>query len=94
MPHLRVAHLRQQGQDMIIVPLDSEFGRRTSQERDGVISEIRLRSAAAGLAGEVVTVWDAGAGRMGFIAPPPWHPFFRSIGLGFVHANLNRELVW
>lgn len=56
--------------------------------------ELQMRSRSAGLAGTVVPVWDSGGGRMKFKAPGPWHPFFRSLHLGTVHANLNRELYW
>jgi hypothetical protein len=94
MPHFRVAHLHEQGQDMIIVPLDSSFGRKVSQDQDVIISELQVRARSAGLAGTVVPVWDDGGGRMAFIAPRPWHPFFQSIDLRFIAANINRELYW
>jgi hypothetical protein len=94
MPRLQIAHLREQGQNMIIVPLDSEFGRKPNREQHGMISAIQMRARGAGLAGTVVPVWDNGGGRMAFIAPRPWHPFLASINLRFVAANLNRELSW
>jgi hypothetical protein len=94
MPRFQIAHLREQGQDMIVVPLDSGFGRKVRQDQDGVISELQIHARSAGLAGTVVAVWDGGGGRMAFIAPRPWHPFFQSIDLRFVAANLNRELYW
>ncbi|MEO9299000.1 hypothetical protein [Devosia alba] len=94
MPKFKVAHLRQQGQDMVIVPLSAEFGRRTQDEQQEMIAEIQQHSSAAGLAGIVVPVWPGGGGRMGFIAPQPWHPFFRSMSLAGVQRNLNRELSW
>ena len=94
MPHFKVAHMRKQGQDMIVVPLDSNFGHKPSSEQASAISAIQMRARSAGLAGKVVPVWDNGNGRMAFIAPQPWHPFFCSINLRFVAANLNRELSW
>ena len=59
-----MAHLREQGQDMIIVPLDRAFGSQSPQDQDGPITEIQLRAHAVGLAGTVVFVWDGGGGRM------------------------------
>jgi hypothetical protein len=94
MPRLKVAHLREQEQDVIIVPLDRAFGSQSCQDQDDAITEIQLHGHAAGLAGIVVPVWDGGGGRMAFIAPAPWHPFFRSINPRFVAMNLNRELSW
>jgi hypothetical protein len=64
MPRLKVAHLREQGQDMIIVPLDRAFGSQSPQDQDDPITEIQLRAHAVGLAGTVVPVWDGGGGRM------------------------------
>lgn len=94
MPSVKVAHLREQGQNMIIVPLDSSFGREPQPQQDATIRELQMRASGAGLAGRVVPVWDNGGGRMAFIAPQPWHPFFRSLSLQAVWGNVNRELSW
>nr|WP_294563144.1 hypothetical protein [uncultured Rhodopila sp.] len=94
MPSLKVAHVRQQGVDLIIAPLARDFGQKTPQDQQEIIGEIQIRSESAGLAGTVVPVWDSGAGRMSFIAPPNWHPFFRSLNLHAVWANVNREISW
>lgn len=86
---LKVAHLREQGQNMIIIPLDRQFGFKSQSEQNSVIAELQQRSHNAGLAGTVVAVWDSGGGRMSFIAPPQWHPFFSGLSLRAVYANLN-----
>lgn len=94
MPRFRVAHLHDQGQDMIIVPLESNFGSQPANDQQAAIADIQLHARGAGLAGTVVPVWDNGGGRMAFIAPRQWHPFFSSISLRFVAANINREIYW
>lgn len=94
MTRLNVAHLRQQGQDMIIVPLESSFGNKSNSDQQAAIAELQMRARGAGLAGRVVPVWDSGSGRMAFIAPSPWHPFFQSINLHVVAANINKTLSW
>jgi hypothetical protein len=94
MPRFNVAHLREQGQDMIIVPLDSSFGRKSSSDQRAITTDIQMHARGAGLKGTVVPVWDSGGGRMAFIAPQPWHPFFSSLNLHGVDANINRELFW
>jgi hypothetical protein len=94
MPNLKVAHVRQQGIDLVIAPLERDFGYKTTQDQQEIIGEIQLRSRSAGLAGTVVPVWDNGGGRMAFIAPNNWHPFFRGLSLRSVWANVNRELSW
>jgi hypothetical protein len=92
MPTYDVAHIREQGVDLIILPLDSRFGSATSSEQQAAIRALQQCANAARLAGQVVPVWDAGGGRMGFIAPPNWHPFFSSLNLAFVAANINKRL--
>ena len=87
MPQLRVAHVREQGQDMIIIPLDADFGRRPSGEQQEAIAEFQARSRAAGMRGTVVPVWNGG-----FIAPRPWHPFFRTFSVQRAYASCNKIL--
>jgi hypothetical protein len=94
MPRLKVAHIKEQGQDMIVVPLDSGFGRKVGSDQKVIAAELQLRSQSAGLAGLVVPVWDNGDGRMGFLAPHNWHGFFSGLSLRWVFANVNREIYW
>lgn len=94
MPRFQVAHIREQGIDLIVIPLEKSFGNKTSDDQFSAIAELQARASSAGLAGKVVPVWDAGGGRMAYIAPPNWHPFFKSINLAFVATNINRELYW
>jgi hypothetical protein len=76
---------------MIIVPLDTSFGRKLQTEQDQIIWQIQRQATSAGLAGMVVPVWDD-FGRMAFRAPSGWHPFFRSVSLPWVYANLNKQI--
>lgn len=91
MSHFDIAHIRKDGQSMIIAPVSHDFGLKSSAAQQAIIVGLQLAARAAGLAGTVVPVWDAG-GRMMFIAPRPWHPFFRSISLNYVAANINKRL--
>ena len=93
MPHFKVAHLHQQGQDIVIVPLESDFGMRTEADQQAIIAELQAHSMGAGLRGTVVPVWLSG-NRLMFIAPQPWHPFFRSLDMHRVMASVNKELSW
>lgn len=56
MPRLKVAHVRQQGVDLIIAPLDRDFGCKSSQDQQIIVGEIQFGSRAAGLASTVVPV--------------------------------------
>ncbi|MCJ2009529.1 hypothetical protein [Methylobacterium sp. J-092] len=93
MPSYDIAHINRQGQDIIIVPLDSAFDYKSSNEQAAIESELQRRSIAAGLRGSVVTVWNSGRS-MKFRAPSSWHPFFRSIDMNYVFHNINRSLSW
>lgn len=92
MTTFEVAHLKEQGQDIIIVLVDRSFGNKTESEQNQITSELQICARSAGLAGTVVPVWDSGGGRMGFLAPRPWHPFFKSLSLMDIAANINRKL--
>ena len=53
-----------------------------------------MHSGSVRLAGTVVPVWDGGSVRMSFIAPPNWNPFFRSLNMRAVWANVNKQISW
>ena len=93
MPRFRIAHLREQGQDMIIVPLESQFGNQPDGTQHAIIGELQAHARGAGLAGRIVAVWESG-GRMHFIAPQPWHSFFQSLSMPGILRNINKELSW
>ena len=94
MPQYKVAHVREQGVDLIIVPLESRFGSMSSEDQNATMASLQLHASGAGLGGTVVPVWDSGGGRMTFLAPQQWHSFFRSINLPWVWRNVNKELRW
>jgi hypothetical protein len=94
MPRYKVAHIKEQGVDLIITPMDSSFGRLSNSEQNAQKDELQIRANAAGLKGTLVPVWDAGGSRMGFLAPNGYRPFFSSISLNQVHASINGEVYW
>lgn len=87
-----VAHVREQGQDVIIVPMKSDFGWKTPTDQANIERALAAAAHQAGLAGQVVTVWDAGGSRMGFRGPPQWRSFLASLSLAFVAANINKRI--
>ena len=92
MPTFQVAHLRREGQDVIIVPVDRSFGKRSPAEQARIQEAFQRSAAAAQIAGVVVPVWEDASGRMAFRAPPTWHDFFKSIDMVYVATALNRSL--
>ena len=93
MPKFKAAHIREQGQNMIIFPLDSSFGSKASSDQSEALSDLEFRANDAGLEGRAVVVWESRNG-MYFLGPTPWHGFLRGISLRWVLANVNREISW
>lgn len=91
MNKFKIAHIREQGQQMIIVPLGSDFDRQTENAQREALAALQAASTSAGLAGTVVPVWLSGNG-MKFIAPRPWLAFFRSLHWNQIMASINKEL--
>jgi hypothetical protein len=92
MPTFQVAHLRRDGQDIIIVPVDRTFGKRSPAEQAHIQEAFQRSAVSVEMNGVVVPVWEDAAGRMAFRAPPPWHEFLKSIDMVFVATALNRIL--
>jgi hypothetical protein len=93
MPTYKVAHINQQGQNLIIFPLDPTFGQLTALEQQSDLTMLGLRAYAAGLRGLPVAVWEAD-GQTRFRGPERWRAFLESINLEFVWANVNKEISW
>jgi hypothetical protein len=92
MPTFQVAHLRHDGRELIIVPVDRSFGKRSPAEQARIQEAFQRSAAAVDMAGVVVPVWEDSTGRMAFRAPPPWHDFLKSIDMIYVATALNRSL--
>jgi hypothetical protein len=92
MPTFQVAQLQHDGQDLIIVPVDRSFAKRSPTEQARIQEAFQRSAAAADIRGLVVTVWEDATGRMAFRAPPPWHQFLKSIDMVYVATALNRNL--
>lgn len=87
-----VAHFQEQGQQIIVVFVNNQIGHQPSIDQNKMLKLLQRCASTAGLAGTAVAVWDAGGGRMGFLAPPSWHPFFNSISLQDLALNINKKL--
>jgi hypothetical protein len=86
-----VAHVREQGQDMIVFPLNSQIQYRSDQERGQMMYALQRCASSARLGGTVVMMWEAN-GRTMFMAPRQWHGFFSSVDMLWVAKNVNKKL--
>ncbi len=93
MPSFKTAHIREQGQDMIIFPLDNSFGSKSSSDQSDALTDLEFRANAAGLAGHAAAVWESG-NRTYSLGPRPWQGFLQSISMRWVWLNVNKEISW
>lgn len=74
MAYYAIAHIREKGQYLIIVPLDSSFAEKPSTDQQALLHSLQACAQAANLQGTVVPVWRDG-GRVHALAPVPWQVF-------------------
>jgi hypothetical protein len=94
MPRYKVAHIKEQGVDLVIVFVESSFPVEGNRVQNEMIAQMELKVKAAGLAGDVVPVWKNPNGTSGFIAKESQHAFFKSISFDSLAKNINKELSW
>ncbi len=78
--------------DLIIILLDKSFGDLSRSIQHQRILELQTHAGSAGLVGTVCPVWSDSTGKLFFIAPRQWHPYFERLTLDWVQANVNRTL--
>jgi hypothetical protein len=94
MPSFEVAHLREQGQDMLLFALDgATFHHKTDNEQSGIVAELEARAHAAGLAGSAAAFWNYGS-RGYFRGPRLWHSYLSSINTTWVAMRANKTISW
>lgn len=88
----KLAHVRIKGADLIIIPLDSSFAEKRSEEKSEVFNMFQRYATGANLKGMVVLVWDCGGGKMAYLGAKQAHPYLHGLNLPTVNKNLNKEL--
>ena len=73
MPSLKAAHIRAQGLDTIIVPLDRAFGQKSDRDKSMALGALERRGLFAELAGRAVAYWQSSSGRH-FRGRSHWRP--------------------
>ncbi|MGE0597436.1 MAG: hypothetical protein AB7P07_13815 [Hyphomonadaceae bacterium] len=93
MPRFDLVHTKQNGVELIIIPLKKHFGYKSLDEQQQMIRGFQDRAVAAGLKGTVVPVWVSGE-TFSYIAPPQAETFMKGVTLEWVAANINKSLQW
>jgi len=63
MPTYKVAHIKEQGQDMLIFPLATGFGNQPISVQEKELGALQYRARSAGLAGSAVAFWQDNVGQ-------------------------------
>lgn len=92
MEQFPVAHLNVQNVNVIVIFLTQKFDRMTHSDQHAVHRQLQTAATSAGLAGNVVPIWQDAFHQTKFIAPPQQHPFFRSTSYSALFAQVNRTL--
>ena len=92
MQKFKVAHIREQGQDMIIVFVNAQVGTWSDERREQLSEQLQICANSANLAGLVVLMWQTPLGHSKFSAPKQWHTFLQSVSYQMLAGNINKEL--
>ena len=87
-----VAHIREQGHDMVIFPLDSQIQHKSQKQQQEIMYALQRCAASARLRGDALLVWGDDQGRMHYLAPKNWHTFLNSINMIWVAQRVNKKL--
>ena len=87
------ALIRYQGVNLIIVPVNSEFGNRNCFEQRRLQECIEANTTAQGLSGEVVLVWRGYTNRMKFLSRQSSSQIVKEINWGIVAKNITGKMV-
>ena len=93
MPSFDVAHVREQGQNVLLFPLNSGIHHKTDREKAEILAELEARANAAGLAGTAAIVWEFGR-RTHTYGPRNWQGFLSSLTMTAVLQSVNQQIRW
>ena len=88
---VQIAHIKEQGQDMIFIPMNSKFGARSTKDQYLIVDALESCARNARLAGGVAVLWESNE-RTYSIGPKPWQIFLKSIDMNYVKRRVNKEL--
>lgn len=89
MATFEIAHINEQGVNVVVVFLDPAVAQKSPEEQNALATGLQLCSESAGLAGNVAMIWPGG-----FWAPRNQHAFFKSSGgsYGELRLRINKSL--
>jgi len=88
----QVAQLDIQDVQLLVIFLPSDFDSKAATEKLEFHATLERCAETAGLAGNVVILWQDSSNRTRFIAPPQQHPFFQIMKYEQLLAQVNRTI--
>jgi hypothetical protein len=87
----RVAHVRYQGSDMVIVIINPSFFHGSNRDQQRWFTSIQQCVRSVKLAGQTLVVTNDN-GRFRFYGPNDWHKFLRTIDMNWVSSRVNKSM--
>lgn len=87
-----VAFVRIDGRDLVLVPVHPRFGMKTAAGMHAFVGRVQKLTAAAGLAGEVLPVWDDGDGGLLAFARTTVLPALTRLSWKSIRRHVNVRL--
>lgn len=89
MTTFEVAHINQQGVNVVVVFVAPAVAHKSTEEQNAIAANLQLCAQSADLAGNIAMVWPGG-----FWAPHNQHAFFKSPGGSYAKLRLriNKKL--
>jgi hypothetical protein len=89
-----IAHVKEGGQDMIIIPVSDRFGFQSPRIQEQFYTDMEVCAKSTGLSGTVVLMTENRRGQTNFYGPKEWGSFFKhwDITMNWVRARINYEL--
>ena len=89
MTTFEIAHINEQGINVVVVFVDPSVAHKSQHELDAIAATLQQCARSAKLAGSIEMVWPGG-----FWAPQNQHAFFKSPGGSFatLRSRINKTL--
>lgn len=92
MASYKVSQLKHNNFDYVLIVVAPAFAKKNPQQQQIDTVVLQRCASRAGMKGILVPVWDAGGGRMGFLAEPVHHKFLQSLNTAFLESHITATL--
>jgi len=87
----KVAHLREQGKSVIIIPIANANNDLSGVKLNSIKSAFQAHAAKAKLSGDICLVWESNS-KFSFLVHDRWRNFCMKLNMNIVKQYINKEL--